>query len=90
MGFKMTHYSESENSVRVDFFKESGKWYTTEAVKWDNDIYKGLINECFKTALIRHLKSESGFRLSGMIAVCLDPYHEHSFPLMCRVAELEK
>ena len=27
-------YSEDETMVRVDFFKPSGKWYTTEAVKW--------------------------------------------------------
>ncbi len=30
----MSHYSEDPSMVRVDFFKESGKWYCTEAVKW--------------------------------------------------------
>jgi hypothetical protein len=28
------HYCENPAMVRVDFFKDSGKWYTTEAVKW--------------------------------------------------------
>lgn len=86
----MTHYSKATNSVRVDFFKESGKWYTTEEVIWDGAHYTGLINDCFKSVLTHHLKTATGIRLSGMIAVCLDPYHEDSFPLMCRVAELEK
>ena len=27
-------YSEDDSMVRVDFFKTSGRWYTTEAVKW--------------------------------------------------------
>lgn len=87
----MTHYSDSENSVRVDFFKESGKWYTTEEVKWDGAYYSGLINDCFKKVLRHHLKTDSGgMRLSGMVAVCLEPNHEHQYPLMCRVDELEK
>jgi hypothetical protein len=29
------HYSSSESSVRVDFWKPSGKWYATEAVEYD-------------------------------------------------------
>jgi len=29
----MSHYSNDPAMVRVDFWKTSGKWYTTEAVK---------------------------------------------------------
>jgi hypothetical protein len=29
----MGHYSDKSTSVRVDFFKASGKWYCTEAVE---------------------------------------------------------
>lgn len=27
-------YCDDPSMVRVDFFKDSGKWYTTEAIKW--------------------------------------------------------
>jgi len=30
-------FTEDETVVRVDFFKESGKWYVTEAVKWTGE-----------------------------------------------------
>ena len=72
------HYSTTANSVRVDFFKKSGKWYATEAVMWldyrEKDIHKGL-----RDSLIA-----GGFhqRFSGMRAVCIEPYHEHEFPIM--------
>ena len=39
-------YTTDDDMVRVDFFKPSGKWYTTEAVKWtggysaDHSIYE--------------------------------------------------
>ena len=69
-------YSEDDSMVRVDFFKSSGKWYTAEAVKWLD--YKGDIHDIFKRSLDGHLEG----RLSGMIAVCLHPCHEHSHPLM--------
>lgn len=82
-------YTTDTNMVRVDFFKPGGKWYTTEAVKWlyyDKDV---LIHAAFRKSLAEHLKNrDSGpagantFRLSGMTAVCLEPYHEHAHPLM--------
>ncbi len=76
----MGHYTDDSSSVRVDFFKPSGKWYTTEAVKWTGNWKKdeGLIYDAFTKSLKDHL----GTRLSDMIAVCLEPYHELSFPLM--------
>ena len=73
-------YTDDPSMVRVDFFRPSGKWYTTESIKWiewshqkDGDIYK-----IFKQSLDEQLKG----RLSEMVAVCLEPYHELSFPLM--------
>jgi hypothetical protein len=82
----MSHYSDNPNSVRVDFFKPSGKWYTTEAVKWTG-MWRGedqLIHDAFKQSLRDHFLDDGKptNRLNGMTAVCLDPYHELSHPLM--------
>ena len=76
-------YTANNQMVRVDFFKPGGKWYTTEAIKWDR--YKTTdekgyehINDTFKRCLHEQLEG----RLRGMTAVCLEPYHEHAYPLM--------
>lgn len=75
-------YSEDSSMVRVDFFKSRGKWYTTEAVKWTGP-YCG--NESSpENAFAKSLRDHLGERLSEMDAVCLHPYHEHSYPLMLR------
>ena len=82
----MSNYSENPTSCRVDFFKESGKWYTTEAVVFNEDWKSGpdnLIHDCFRRALQEHFKDQPD-RLKGMIAICLEPYHEYSHPLMLR------
>jgi len=78
-------YSEEDDIVRVDFFKESGKWYTTEAVKWTGE-YEGQrqsIHNAFRKSLIDHFK-ENPLRLSEMDAICLQPYHEHAHPICIR------
>lgn len=78
----MTHYSDSPSMVRVDFFKPSGKWYTTEAMEW---LYLSTmdIHDVFAHSLEAHL----GGRLRGMTAVCLEPSHEHAHPLMIQVPQ---
>lgn len=76
-------YSDDEAMVRVDFFKPSGKWYTTEAVKWlgwGRDI---LIHDAFKNSLKIHFK-DNPERLSDMDAICLEPYHELSHPIQLK------
>lgn len=80
----MSNYSINPESCRVDFFKSSGKWYTTEAVLFKGKWKAGsdnLIDDTFRLALQEHFK-DSPNRLKGMIAVCLHPYHENSHPLM--------
>lgn len=80
----MQNYSDKPNSVRVDFFKESGKWYTTEAVICDD--YEGILPDCLKEDVVRHLRQADGrIRLSGMWAVVLDPYHKYSHPQMFKI-----
>lgn len=83
------NYSDNPASVRVDFFRPSGKWYTTEAVRWLTYNTKvKLIHEAFKEALVEHLKEADGtLRLGGMTAVCLDPWHENAHPQMTTVPE---
>lgn len=82
----MSNYSNNPESVRVDFFRPSGKWCDTEAVifvgPWaattDN-----LIHDAFRRSLQAHFK-DNPTRMQGMIAVCLEPYHEHSHPIMLK------
>lgn len=89
------HYSDDPSMVRVDFFKQSGKWYTTEAVKWTGkyqpdsddphcdgwDIHKQLAKS------LRDHFVKSPDRLSEMDAICLEPYHEYSHPIQLKVGE---
>ena len=87
------HYSDKPESVRVDFWKPSGKWYCTEAVIWTGE-YKSedqLIHDSFAKALLDHLTEDGqvGLRLEGMRATCLDPCHEHSHPISLMVDEKE-
>lgn len=73
--------------VRVDFFKSSGKWYTTEWIKWTGPYYGSFGNgELKRPAALIH----DAFMISlhdfahypgGMRAVCLEPYHEHAHPI---------
>lgn len=81
----MSNYSDDPAMVRVDFFKSSGKWYETEAVKWTAGWSKDscLIHDGFKQSLRDHFKDNPD-RLSDMDAVCLEPYHERSHPICVR------
>lgn len=76
----------------VDFFKKSGKWYATEAVKWTGDYSSAeggqLMMDAFKQSLKYHLKVDGKIRMSDMVAVCLKPYHIDSHPLMIEVARI--
>jgi hypothetical protein len=75
------NYSNSSNMVRVDFFKESGKWYTTEAMEWLS--YEKEIHQAFIDSLrAAFIKGDGHARYSGMTAVCLQPYSKNEHPLM--------
>lgn len=78
----MSHYSNDPSMVRVDFFKETGKWYTTEAIKWDTYRTDMENFEMLPEILARCINQQIGDRLNEMVAVCLEPYHEHSYPVM--------
>lgn len=74
-------YSANPSMVRVDFFKQSGEWYTTEAVKWVGE-WKGntSIHVEFAKSLRAHFKDRPE-RLSDMDAVCLHPYRQNAHPI---------
>lgn len=73
------NYTEEPHFCRVDFFKESGKWYVTEAVSFEGLYDEPLIHEAFHKALGRHFGGKP--RLQGMKAICLEPYHRHAHPI---------
>lgn len=82
----MSNYSDEPSSIRVDFFRESGKWYTTEAVFMDGPFDDGDLYRIFIEAVVKHCQEPNGtIRLEGMWAVCLDPYHRLEHPLMRKV-----
>jgi len=85
-------YSEDPAMVRVDFFKPSGKWYTTEAVKWTGK-WHGSTKDGIATrtdvqmihgAFAQSLRDHLGQRLNDMDAICLHPYHEHEHPIQLK------
>ena len=81
-------YTTDPSMVRVDFFKASGKWYTTESVKWTGGyLLSDRDNiDAFKESLRNHL----GGRLKDMDAVCLFPHHQLEHPLMVKAGEWEE
>jgi hypothetical protein len=75
----VSHYSNNPHSCRVDFFKPSGKWYTTEAVQFSGEDYSQTkdIHTAFSNALTKSI----GTKFKGMTAVCLEPFHANSHPI---------
>ena len=84
-------YSANDKWVRVDIFKESGKWYTTIQLFWDKyndkneEIMASKLGESIHDIFRRCLQEQLHNRYKGMMAVCLEPWHEYSHPLMIRI-----
>lgn len=77
----MSHYSDDPSSCRVDFFKPSGKWYSTEAIVFPPQTYNMHPADALKTALRIQIKD----CMKGMAAVCLLPYVENPFPVLIKL-----
>lgn len=75
-------YTTDPAMVRVDFFKPSGKWYCTEAIKWTG--HWKATEQSTHDAFKKSLRNNLGDRLKDMDAVCIHPYHEWEFPLCIR------
>lgn len=84
-------YTENDGSVRIDRFKEHGKWYDTYAIdmsKYWNDRIDGRIN-LIHDALREAIADDSrfgpnwvdGWLRQGGFIVCLEPYHKQSHPI---------
>lgn len=83
------NFSENPSSVRIDFFKPSGKWYMTEALDmrdfWTAGPGNAMPSDAVYNALAR---TERGQRLlEQFVIVCLEPYHEHGYPVLLRPPE---
>ncbi len=74
-------FSVDDAMCRVDFFEQSGRWYTTEAVKIIS--YVGDPDAILRESLIEHFKDTPG-RLGEMTAVCIEPYNKYAVPVMVR------
>ena len=70
------NYSDEVNNVRVDIWKESGKWYTTISLVWI-EYHDGILNELFK----EYLDKQYPRSFKGMKATCLEPYHRNGHPI---------
>lgn len=73
----MTHYSDNPGSVRVDYFKASGKWYMTESVDMSGHFRDPSVHEAVRLSL-----QEAGRWLPHFTIVVLDPHHQNSYPVM--------
>lgn len=76
-------FTKNNNMVRVDFFRDTGKWYATNEMVWDR--YHSTVNggfEYLQETFCRCLRQHFGEYYKGMTAVCLEPHHEHSHPVM--------
>lgn len=72
-------YCETDSVVRVDRFKERGKWYDTFAIDMAEEYHATSIHEGLRRCLAKR-----GISTQGYIFVCLEPYHEHSHPVMIK------
>jgi hypothetical protein len=75
----MSNYVDDPYSCRIDIFKPSGRWYSTESIRFrEDDYFNKDIFKAFKNALDDYNIKDYG---DGYFVVCLDPYHENSHPL---------
>lgn len=74
MGFAL-----EDSKVRVDRFKERGKWYDTFVIDME-DSY----NEPDLHLAVENGIRAAGYKMEGWIYVCLEPYHKSSHPIMLK------
>jgi hypothetical protein len=82
----VTHYSEHPGTVRVDYFRPSGKWYMTEAVDMDGYWGELIPHSAVEKALTDHWEDTRGPDRKDawrqFTIVVLDPYHHNGYPVM--------
>lgn len=75
------HYSPNPTHCRVDFFKDTGKWYDTVVLTMGSTEEE--YNAYLPTEFARQLALQYPNNYKGMTAVCLEPYSSHSHPVSC-------
>lgn len=80
-------FTTDNSMIRVDFFKDSGKWYSTESIRWRNQaVAIQAFEESLRHGLVTH--PDGRLQYSGMWAIALESCDGPvPFPLMCRVPE---
>lgn len=83
----MSHFTTDPRSCRVDIWRDTGKWYTTIAVVFENAHYTAETSphHALADALRRALPQGT---FSGMTATCLAPYHTFSHPISVRMDDV--
>lgn len=74
------NYSNNPGSVRVDYFKPSGKWYETLEVDMTNFYQEPVF--CREAVKQATMKRYPNFRFDSWIVVCLEPYHQYAHPVI--------
>lgn len=80
----MTHYADNPGMVRVDYFKDSGKWYMTEAHDMSEFYNEPSIHDAVRKTLER-----DGRWLPHFTIVVLKPYHQHAHPVSFTSEEIK-
>lgn len=73
-------FTTEEGMVRVDIFREGGKWYETIAVHWEE--YRSMQ---LRDRLKEYVRDQHRGRFEGCWAVCLHPYSEFEHPVMVKL-----
>ena len=91
-------YSNNEGSVRIDFFTTLEgvrpglqKWHMTDALDMGPFYNYPQIHDAFRAALAKHFKGAMTYNWRGreMEVICLEPYHEHAFPISLTLPQEE-
>lgn len=80
----MTHFSENPGMVRVEYFKDSGKWYMTEAIDMSEWYFEPMVQNAVRKALDASRPERPSGWWSSFNIVVLEPYHEHGIPVMLK------
>lgn len=79
----MTHYTTNSGMVRVDYFRQSGKWYMTEELDMSGFYDHGI----YPAQAVRAALEAKGRLFPHFHKVVLDPYVESSYPVMIPAEE---
>lgn len=65
--------------VRVDRFKDGGKWYDSFAINMEGVYDHPSVHDAVQLCI-----EQAGYTMEGWIYVCLEPYHRHAYPVMLK------